>query len=146
MSEAGNSLPAIPEPNVRFLDNKTPTIHWNGKEYPVPLLTPKQQRWIIPALMRSRNAIMKLAQGNGPALTDAEYDDLVSVVYWSLKRAHPDLVFASFEDTPLSLLDLGPMIEVAAQQTGMFKKEAGNGAAVGEAQAAPAPNPQTGTQ
>ena len=144
MSDTG--LPALPEPNVRFLDKVTPTLNWNGKQYPVPLLAPKQQRHVIPALMRSRNAILKLAQRTGEPLTEAEYDDLLSCVYWGLKRAHPDLVFASFEDVPVELVELGPMIEVIAKQTGMFKKasEVGNSAAVGEAQTVT--NPPTGTQ
>lgn len=139
------SITALPtstiEPNPEFLDGTTPTISWAGKEWPVPLLAPKQNRQVIPAAMRSRASITKVIGGQEP-LTTEEYDDLSLIVFYGLKRAHPNLTRDQFDDTPLSIRDLMVAVTVVSQQTGIMKKEDGS-AAVGEDIVAKPP--QTGT-
>jgi len=136
---------AIPEPNADFLDGKTPTIEWAGKKWPIPLLAPKQNRHVIPALMRS----MKVVAGMSPEklksgsldVTEAQMDDLYDIVYWGLKRAHPTLTRDDFDDVDLPMMEMMKMIPVVALASrGPTKPgEEANSGTEGEA------NRQTGT-
>ncbi len=136
--------PAMPEPNAKFLDGVTPTIEWDGKQWPIPLLAPRENRIVLPAVMRSRITVQKMTQENAPMTTE-EYDDLTLIVYWGLRRAHPSLTRDQFDDVPISTIDLLRAMTTVARQTGAVAVGEGGAAAVGEDKA-PAPEaPRTGT-
>jgi len=134
-------------PNDEYLDGETPTVTWNGAEWPVPLLAPKQNRHVLPAVMRSKVTIadMKTAK-----LSEEQFDDLLGIVYWGLKRAHPTLTREQFDDVPFSMNDVMKASEVVARQTGAMAEQpkgAGDDTTQGEAQVEDATkSPQTGTQ
>lgn len=111
-----------------------PKVTLAGKEYPVPMLVPRQQRIVIPKLL----SLMKSMAANGrvdpTSLTTEQYDDLLDLVYIALTRGTPDLKRDDFMDTPSSMLELIAAMNTIAEQTGMMKRET-PGAASGEAQA-----------
>jgi len=126
------------KPNPKFLDGVTPTITWNGDKWPVPLLAPRQNRHVIPALMRTFKNFALLADiRNAPPLTEDQYEDISSIVFWGLKRAHPDLTREQFDDVPLSMIEMMENVKVVSEATGIVKKATqgdGSTASVGEDQ------------
>ena len=149
---ATTTLDTIPEPNAKFLDDgQTPTIKWNGKDYPIPLLAPRQNRVVMPALLRLRG-VMKQMEGlrslqtfDGETMTEAQFDDLTNVVFMGLKRAHPDIRKDAFDEVPCSMVDMiMAMVVVSQQAMGMKPGQKGddNSADLGE----DVQKPQTGIQ
>ncbi|WP_428491690.1 hypothetical protein [Rhodopila sp.] len=92
-----------------------PTITLAGKEYPIPLLAPKQQRIIGPALGRLRG--MKV-----DAMTTEQFDDLLECVFLAVQRGTPDFSKVAFMDSPIGTRELFEAIPVIVQQTGYMKK------------------------
>lgn len=86
-----------------------PGILIAGREWPVPLLAPRQNRIVVPALL----SIGKDAT--------REYELLLDIVFAALTRAHPDLNRDDFEDWPLPLCELREAVPVIARQTGLLK-------------------------
>ena len=77
-----------------------------GREWTVPLLAPKQNRVVVPALLRL-------------ATSGAEqYDLLLDTVFAALTRASPDIVRDEFEDWPVTTRELLAALPVVAKQTG----------------------------
>lgn len=113
--------------------NDAPTITLAGKEWPVPLLVPRQQRVIIPAILR-------LGSVNPTKITEQQYDDLVEIAFRAISRAHPQFTKEQLLDMPVTLIELISALPVIAQQTGMLAFKKGDDA--GEARAG---NSLTGT-
>jgi hypothetical protein len=84
-----------------------PTITIAGKSWRVPLLGPRQNRVVVPALM---------ALGAGP---HAQYDLLLDIVFAALTRARPHLARDAFEDWPIATSELVDALPVIAKQTGL---------------------------
>jgi len=109
-----------------------PRVTLADKQYPVPLLVPRQQRIVIPkllALMRSMAINGKIDPTN---LTTDQFDDLLDLVYVALTRGTPDLKREDFMEMPTTLLELIDAMNVIAEQTGMMKRGASS-VASGEA-------------
>jgi hypothetical protein len=84
-----------------------PTITLAGRQWRVPLLAPRQNRIVLPAL---------LTLG-----TTADYALLLDIVLTALTRASPGLDESEFEDAPLPLSELIDALPVVASATGLLE-------------------------
>jgi hypothetical protein len=111
-----------------------PKVTLAGKEYPVPLLVPRQQRIVIPKLLSLMKSMAVGGRIDPTGLTTEQYDDLLDLVYVALTRGTPDLKRDDFMDMPSTMLELIAAMNTIAEQTGMMKRDT-LGATSGEAQA-----------
>ena len=111
---------------------ETPSITLARKPWPVPKLAPRQNRIIVPALLRLIPRILKArdeaiaAQESdltwlGRLVDEPTYDELATVSYTALTRAHPELKPAEFDDMPIETLELIAAIFVIARQAGLLR-------------------------
>src|SRR5215472_12436180 len=87
-----------------------PTITIVGKEWRVPLLAPRQNRVVVPALLRLATR------------REEQYDLLLDIVFAALTRGHPGIVRDDFEDWPIATHELLDALPVVARQTGLLKR------------------------
>jgi hypothetical protein len=87
LQRATQPVSAAPtEPNQQMLDGKTPTISLAGKDWPIPLLAPRQNRIVVPAVSKITRRMReigteKLAELDAESrqiLLDSCDDDLVA--------------------------------------------------------------------
>jgi hypothetical protein len=97
-----------------------PVISLGGKEFPVPLLAPRQQRIVIPAIMRLRTM-------NAAAITQEQYDDLCEISLSAAQRGTPSLKRDEFLDMPIQVNELLSALPVIAKQTGLLKESPNTG-------------------
>jgi hypothetical protein len=88
---------------------RDPVITIAGREWTVPMLAPRQNRVVVPALMKL---------GAHPV---RKYKDLLDAVFAALTRAHPKLDGAEFEEWPVATWELIDAVPVIARQTGLLK-------------------------
>ena len=94
-----------------------PTVEICGEHYPVPPITARQQRVIVPAIMKLTPHLRRFAQApkndKGEIEPDAVIDLLASMdeqtyglildtVYWGIHKSTPNLTREQFEDLPMS--------------------------------------------
>jgi len=130
-------------PNEKFLDGVTPTINWDGQQWPIPKLAPRENRFVLPAVLRLRPMLAKLRESE---MTAEQFDDLTSIIFWGLKRAHPLLRRDYFDSIAYGVDEMFEAVMVIALQTGtmkLVKKVAEDKESEGEAEVPAAP--QTGT-
>jgi hypothetical protein len=100
-----------------------PKVTLAGNEYPIPMLVPRQQRIVVPALM----LLMKTMSVNGKvdptSLTTEQYDMLLDLVYVALTRGSPLLKRDDFLDMPTNMMELIVAMNVVAEQSGVMKRE-----------------------
>ena len=125
-------------------DSTDPVVKLAGKDYPVPRLVPKQQRIIIPALMRLGAAIKLLpplpgsdkprGQFDTDKLTTDFYDQMLLAVYWGAvwpndRSSNPSIM----DNIPVTWPEIMDAMNVLREQTG-FYGPAPEGATPGESQ------------
>jgi hypothetical protein len=110
-----------------------PSINIAGKQWPVPQLSPRQNRLVVPALLDVLPKIIRAreqatVQKDGGSLTQlahyldtTAYDKLTDIVFHALSRAHPDLKREDFDDMPVDTAELFAAMSVIAHQAGLFK-------------------------
>jgi len=86
-----------------------PAIVIAGRSWHVPLFAPRQNRIVVPALLR-------LA-----ACPEEQYNLLLDIVFAALTRGHPEIVRDDFEDWPISIHELFDALPVIAEQTGLLR-------------------------
>ncbi len=86
-----------------------PTITIAGREWRIPPLAPRQNRVVLPGLMRL---------GKEPA---ERYETLLDIVFAALTRARPSITREEFEDWPIATWELVESIPVIAKQTGLLR-------------------------
>lgn len=91
-----------------------PKIKIAGKEWPIPVLAPRQNRRILPRMSR-------MGSFNIANTTEADLDDMYEIVFWALTRAHPDLNQNDFMDWDIPLSELLPAMPIIAKQTGLLE-------------------------
>jgi hypothetical protein len=130
------------EPNAELLDGRTPTIPLAGKEWPVPLLAPRQNRIVVPLIMRHAASLSALIKGGkisleslAKLLTTEVYDALAEVSYCALTRAHK-ISRDEFNDMPIETMDLIMAFFVVATQTGLIRPAKPGEQVLGEEMAA----------
>lgn len=89
------------------------TITIAGRLWPVPLLAPRQNRIVVPALIEL------------DARPEGHYDRLLDIVFVALTRAHPAITRADFEDWPIAYDELINALPIIARQTGFVGERAG---------------------
>lgn len=113
----------------------TPSVILAGKTYAVPLLVPKQNREVIPALLKL--APLLRVEGGFIQHHYAEVVDIVAtVIYWGAiwpndKKALLD----SVSEMPVTLKEMMEAVNIIRVQTGLFVK-AQEGATPGESETA----------
>lgn len=126
---------------------RAPKITVAGKEYPVPKLSPRQNKRIVARLDRLQKKIMAVTAEKPLVFTEEDVEDLYLCVYWALTRTMPELQERDFMDWPIELPEALLTIPIIAKQTGMMVQAGGPGA--GEASAGtgmtPTPPESTGT-
>jgi hypothetical protein len=90
---------------------RDPVILLAGREWPVPLFAPRQNRIVLPGL---------LALGDAPA---DQYRTLCDIVFAALTRAHPQLRRWEFEDWPVATYEMLDALPVIARQTGFLERK-----------------------
>jgi len=109
-----------------------PTITLAGKEWTVPRLAPRQNRIIVPALLRliphilAARAEAVAAQESNLAylsrfMDGPTYEELATVAYTALTRANPELKRSDFDDMPIDTLELVASISAIARQAGLLR-------------------------
>lgn len=76
-----------------------------GREWPIPLLAPRQNRIVVPLLLTGKN----------------DYESLSVVAYMALTRAHRHVSRTEFDDWPVPYCELVDAVPVIARQTGLVK-------------------------
>lgn len=119
-------------PNPIFLDGQTPTVTLAGVQWPIPPLTPKQNRIVTPTILRLLPRLASVAMdssGNADplkvitSLDEELYNGLITAVFWSVKRAHPTITIDEFENMPITTEELvKALFPVIATQAGLIKK------------------------
>lgn len=88
---------------------RDPEIIIAGRPWRVPLFAPRQNRIVIPAILRM-----------GPVADS--YNDLLDIAFAALTRAYPALDRDEFEELPIPTWELLDALPVISKQTGMLKK------------------------
>jgi hypothetical protein len=68
---------AGPQPNSLALDGKNPTITLAGQEWPIPLLAPRQNRVVVPAVSKVTKRMRDIAAKALDELSDATREQIV---------------------------------------------------------------------
>ena len=90
-----------------------PTITIAARAWRIPHLAPRQNRIVVPALLRL-----------GTSGKD-QYERLLDIVFAVLTRAEPDLVRDEFEEWPIATHELLDAVPVIAERTGCLKRRSG---------------------
>lgn len=109
-----------------------PVIILSGKSWPVPRLAPRQNRVVVPILLQLIPRIVKAreeavaAEQNdlawlGRFVDEPTYDQLVTIAYVALTRAHPELARTAFDDMAIETLELIGAVFVIARQAGLWR-------------------------
>jgi hypothetical protein len=106
-----------------------PKVTLAGKEFPIPLLVPRQNRIVIPKLI---DLMKGFTEGGALSainitmkLTTQQYDDLSEIIWVALTRATPTLTKDDFLDMPIDLMELIAAMDIVAQQCGVMKRAGG---------------------
>jgi hypothetical protein len=97
----------------------------------VPVLAPKQNRIVVPALLELVPKMIRAREEAGASsfaqlaryLDAAAYDRLCDLVFSALTRALPGLTRAEFDEMPIDTLELVQAVRVIALQAGLLKHE-----------------------
>lgn len=100
------------EPNPTVDTDNYVTL--DGKKWPVPKLAPRQNRKVVPAILRCA----KIDQRN---ITEEQVDDLYLVLYTGLTRAHPTLTRDEFDGMPISVEDALAAFPIVAIASGFYR-------------------------
>ena len=116
-----------------------PIVTLAGKEYRVPLLVPRQQRIVLPAIMRSGESIgvfiKALETSSAKEFPLDAYDDLLSVAFWGAMWPNDKTMTRDFIlEIPVTFAELVKAFMVVQVQTGLYAKVEQSGEAQAEAQ------------
>lgn len=106
-------------------EKTTPAIMIDGQLWPVPRLAPRQLREIWADVNELTAALDGVGtDGFGERvlrLSNEQFAKIQNVVFWGLRRAHPDMKEDEFLDMQASPPDLVSAFLVVRAQTGMFR-------------------------
>ena len=115
------------KPDQSLIAPGCPIITLAGREWFVPVLAMRQSRVVFPALMRIMPLLEEMQSGESAAmaaLSEENYDAIITAVHAALTRAYPELSREMFLDLPASMQELIAAITVVTRQTGAFKPAA----------------------
>lgn len=127
-------------PNQTLIDAGAATISLDGKDWPVPKLSIKQNRFVVPAMLRvmpiiaESVVIQKTTDDAGNVsekrvfdlpklaakLDEKAMDDLAGITWTALQKGHPKLTRAEFDDMPINMNELVSAIVIIGAQSGML--------------------------
>jgi len=121
------------EPNKEYLsDERVPTITIEGKRWPMPPLAPEQLEIVAPILLVDLPK-WRSDLAAGKPITGEYFRMLGTILYWGLRRAHPDLTREEFDRMGADFATLVSAVDVVTSQTGLTRvRAAGEPAAAGE--------------
>lgn len=143
-------------PNQQLLDLGTPFVMLAGQKWPIPLLSPKQNRIVLPLLLAmipkiagSYSTVEVTDPATGEKVTrsvadmdklsamlaNGGIDDLYKIIYHALTKGHPTLTQSEFDDIEIGAFEMIDSIMVIGQQTGVMRN-ARKGEQLGEQTAA----------
>lgn len=111
-----------------------PTIRLARRDWPVPVLAPRQNRIVVPALLELIPKILRARDEAAAAVEEgslaqlaryldtAAYDQLSEIAHVALTRAHPALARAEFDDLPIDTLELIAAVRTIAVQAGLVRR------------------------
>jgi citrate synthase len=112
----------------------TPVVTIAGREWPIPVLAPRQNRIVVPGLLEIVPRLVEARkQAHGEwhfKLDTVAYDRLTDVVYHALTRATPELTRPAFDDMPVDTTEMITALFVIARQAGLFTQQKDAQAAV----------------
>lgn len=134
-----------------------PTVRLGGLDWEIPVLAIKQNRIVVPAVLKLVPQMAKMfaavqaakaaSSESDPAggllqldISTETFDLMSDAVYAALTRAKPLLARTEFDNLPISLFDLVETLAIVMEQSGAFKR-----AAPGESQATMAEPGSTST-
>lgn len=132
-----------------------PVVKLAGLDFPIPVLAIKQNRIVVPGLMKLAPFLVKFGELAATAKTIANPDgdpawwhkieiethqlDLMSdIVYSACTRAKPGFGRGEFDNMPITLMELIEAIGVIGAQTGMMGRRREGVPGSGETMPAPA--------
>jgi hypothetical protein len=115
-----------------------PTIRLAGRELSIPILAPRQNRTVVPALL---DLLPKVVEARRYALVDPEdetqginrlrllahlmdtktYDTICDVIFTAITRAEPDFKRSEFDELPVDIEDLIAALFIVARQSGVIR-------------------------
>lgn len=120
------------EPNTDFLGENVKLIKLAGKEWPIPLLAPRQQRVIVPALNKLFRGISRTTREDFELSTEL-IDLLTDVIWVALTRAHPQMKRDELLDMDTNISEMVDAMYVVSDQTRLYKRKVKEPNAAGEA-------------
>lgn len=93
--------------------NEAPKINVGGKDWPIPIFGPRQNRRIVPM-------ISALAGKTANELTIEDMDRLYNIIYWAIARAHDDITEKDFQDWDIPIDEAMRAIPIIGKQTGLM--------------------------
>lgn len=112
-------------PNAELLaDESVPRVALDGKQWPIPKLSMKQMKVIVPLLQTF------VDQGNlrKSVVSEDGLAALETIVLAGLQRGHKDMTREQFEEMAVGLPELAQAVVVVARQTGAYDgTKAGDG-------------------
>lgn len=129
------------EPNEQLLsDESIPTVTLAGMVWPVRRLAIEQNEHVVPLFMVSLPVLVNAVKENG---ISAEFIHcMASICFWGIRRGHPTMTRAEFDDMEISIEELTAALPVISKQTFVLKPATGGAPTPGEA----AGTSQTGAQ
>ena len=76
----GSAAQILPEPNEQAKSAGAPSIHLAGKDWPIPLLAPRQNRIVVPAVAKITQRMKTLAGEKLASLKDDERRALIEAI------------------------------------------------------------------
>jgi hypothetical protein len=107
-------------------DDENPTINLAGQSYQVKPLAFRDVSKILPVV---GNAF------SSPRMSEDQLTALAQIVFYGLRKAHPDLTLDAVLDMPVSVEEMTAAAVTICQRAGLKKKESDSG----EAKAASTP-------
>ena len=120
--------------------NNVPTIHLAGRDWPIPKLAIKQNRVVVPLVLKLVPELSQIfaaiaaAEQSGHTMpqidiSEETFDRIATVVYTATTRATPGFARAEFDNLEIDLFELVEALNVVITQSGAFKRNAAPGEA-----------------
>jgi hypothetical protein len=100
-----------------------------GRKWKVPTLSPRQNRFIVPALLRVGHKFVGVQNLTAVGLELSDMDDLITICFHAISKAQPETTLEMFIDLEITVSEMTAALITIGEQTGILQK----GAAKGEA-------------
>jgi hypothetical protein len=142
-------------PNTKAIEDGAPTVTLAGEQWPIPMLAIKQNRIVCPLILKVAPSVQMKdgvsLEGLAKTITPELFENLASLTFVALTRAHKDMTMAAFDEMEITIFELMGAFPVIAAATGIVRMAKPGEvplepAQKEEAEAAMPATSQTGTQ